>query len=456
MAVKSIILDIDSFASHTNDPWGDLLPTPFEVYYISFHGMAQKDAVQERITSLKLPSPESRSIHLIIGEPQPSGCDVAAVLSLLNAHLSGPQNCIGISADPGFLAALYRFGCPAIGYTDRSEAALVADICGFLKPTEEYDPFALIVLNSQQEIACYLREVSGMGDAFLQICDVQTQDYSKWMFDLDNKAYLILIVATFCSTMLFERLSVLNGRLHPWQTVLAFSGLAFSLLAVGLAIYTFASRSTHGSEKGLGLKRFLSTPEAITFQKQANKSAFSRFAYLKYFKARYRQLDPVEIRSLSLLNLRAANYQKIQSELWAKRALIVAVILIFLLSCASLTTSFSSGPADTASAPAAGSPEILLCDSSSLTVYTFSPEDFDDGISSLSSSGHSHLEQIYQNLDKESPYFLVLFPSPPVQTATEALVWQHKCAIMRILIKEDLRAHGFESTEVIGVHTDDS
>lgn len=455
MAVKSIILDIDSFASHTNDPWGDLLLTSFEVYYISFHGMTHKDAVQERITSLKLPSPDSRSVHLIISEPQPSDCYTAAVLSLLNAHLSDPLNCIGISADSGFLAALYQFGCPAIGYTDRSETALVADIRSLLKSSQEYDPFSLIVLNSQQEISCYLREVSGMCDDFLQICDVQTQDYSKWMFDLDNKAYLILIVATFCSTMLFERLAVLNGRLHPWQTVLAFSGLVFSLLAVGLAIWTFASRSTHGSEKRLGRKRFWSTPEAITFQKQANKSAFPRFAYLKYFKARYHQLDPVEVRSLSLLNLRAANYQKIQSELRAKWALIVAVILIFLLSCASLVTSFSSGPADTTPASAADSPEILLSDNSSLTIYTFSSEDFDEGISSLSSSGHSHLNQIYENLDKETPYFPILFTSPPEQTATEALVWQHKCAIMRLLIKEDLWAHGFKSTEVIGVHTDD-
>lgn len=229
-----------------------------------------------------------------------------------------------------------------------------------LKTDNKIDKYSYIVLDSWPEIYWYVLSIIS-DDSLREICKQHSNDYSKWMFDLDNKAYLILVAATFCVTSL---ISLMGKSLFEsfLSKVVFFIGIITSTFSMYFAIQAFASRNTHITKDSkvnkVGLKRLF---ELIRYffpvlcgkfpactkafedvyssdlnKKEVNESKFAEFAYLKYFKERYKILNPDVIISKTLINLRDSNYKKILSERYARIFLNITLCVIVIVVAAYL------------------------------------------------------------------------------------------------------------------------
>lgn len=228
------------------------------------------------------------------------------------------------------------------------------------KEKNKIDKYSYIVLDTWEEIYRYVSTITENDDKLEKICAQHANDYSKWMFDLDNKAYLILVAATFCITSLLSLLNKLELQSYCFKT-LVLCGIVTSALSMFFAVQAFASRNTHG-RSGLrsgnsdipGIKQFLNkiwnVPRVLfggdplytramadVIQSSANtdcvnKSKHAKVAYLKYFKERYGRLDPEEIGSKTLFALRNANYKKISSERYARLFLNITLVIMVVVS----------------------------------------------------------------------------------------------------------------------------
>lgn len=223
------------------------------------------------------------------------------------------------------------------------------------------DKYSYIVLDSWEEIYQYIITISSDDDSLKNICIQHSDDYSRWMFDLDNKASLILVASTFCATSFISLLdkNILNSL---YFRLIISSGILSSALSMFFSVQAFASRNTHGrsdlkdhdNNEPILLKRIINkiinffrvlfgkpplytraiadVIKANVNKNQVYSSMYSQVAYLKYFKERYKSLRPDVIVSKTLFTLRDSNYKKILPERYARLFLNITLIIVAIVS----------------------------------------------------------------------------------------------------------------------------
>lgn len=257
----------------------------------------------------------------------------------------------GIGDTLADVAAYYENGIQSILLTEHEteESALFH----LAKTTKnEVDAFGLMALSSWSEIYEYLLFLSGEENFITKTCKAQISDYSEWLDDLDAKSQLILLVATFCATAVFQ--SIISGSFKsPMLELLAFCCLFTALMAVFFAIRSFASRVTHGNEGALRIlfpklaregkkapKANEVLPRALTpidERVALYKSHYAKSGCAKYLRDRYGFLDEAEVLSKTLFSMRGANYDKMYPEFRARIMLYITIALMLVLAFLSLT-----------------------------------------------------------------------------------------------------------------------
>lgn len=282
------------------------------------------------------------------------------------------------------------------------------------------DPYSYIVLDVWEEIYQYISAITSDSRELKEICIQHSNDYSKWMYDLDNKAYLILVAATFCITSFISLLG--NKELEPlYIKVIILIGIVTSALSMFFAVQAFASRNTHGrselNDKKSNIPNFvketinkfinvvrvlLGKPplyaksiadviQSNTNKEQVNKSEYAKVAYLRYFKERYKRLNPDEIISKTLFNLRDANYKKILSERYARFSLNITLIAMVIVAVYYI---FGIDIQETVK----GSESYFISDTENYeTILRLDDNCFDDEQLSLSIKGKQLLQAVCEN-----------------------------------------------------------
>lgn len=215
----------------------------------------------------------------------------------------------------------------------------------FEKESITFDPYGIIEFSSWKEINLYLSMlISTESSPLMDRVKNDSNTYSKWMSDLDNKAYLLLIVSTACTTLIIFLLNIDRIK-ASWLVYPVLLSSVLAVLSIILSIRAFGSKNTSSKSASIGLniRNSIGSPKnifkcllgreikplgPITDHYNVHSSRYSKNAYIKFYKDRYGTIEPTEIESLKLFEIRAANYAKIYPEILARTFLIIALLLL--------------------------------------------------------------------------------------------------------------------------------
>lgn len=296
-----------------------------------------------------------------------------------------------------------------------------------LENNHKIDKYSYITLDTWSEVYRCIISVVSDKDELKEICIQHSNDYSKWMFDLDNKAYLILVAATFCVTSFISLLGK-NIFESVILKILIFLGIITSVLSMYFAVQAFASRNTHGKvdlkgeyrgeNKANRLLRWVryfipvlygKFPEctkayedvffANVNKECVNNSKFAEIAYLKYFKERYNVLNPNVIISKTLFALRDSNYKKILSERYARVFLNVTLCIVAIVSCCCIFGG--NGTSDNNTKQINNEVYVMTETGVYKTVLELDDTCFDNEQISLSENGKRKIKNVCENSDEK-------------------------------------------------------
>ncbi len=219
--------------------------------------------------------------------------------------------------------------------THETEKSVEKELISSCKNITDYDEFGLIGLDSWEEIYEFTLFTMDENNELLEIVERQSQDYTSFLSDLDNKSSMILIIATFCATAFFSAITAKFFGDNLILKITSLLGLFSALLSVFFAIKSFSSKVVHTKDK-MGkvifdafFKKKSTLPPHL--EKQViNKSKFANTATVKFLHKRYDTLNVKAIKNKTLYNMRSANYEKIYPEFQAKICLFFAIGFMFL------------------------------------------------------------------------------------------------------------------------------
>ena len=335
----------------------------FDIHYISARQPNQRAQITSFLKKVGLPSSEDLRVSLhLLDEWRDlrleSVADVsyefkrAIVEEIVTASV---EKVMGIGDTPEDIVAYCANGIHSIllhNYFNESDVLKFAE-----KKNIDISPLSFMELDSWQEIRCYIAHAQETAHEIEELANDDYRNYARWMFDLDNKAYLLLIVSTFAATALFTALLTdwaadLNPYLRWFARGITLIGLSTASSAVVLAIRSFGSKHTGGVRGSIpfGMSDVTEEPSCrqwlrlgvslllgrsispqnspIEDNKLVTQAKYGGLAYLRYLKKKYGSLDRGHITSSRLYSMRAANYRKIYPEIYAQQMLFVTVVII--------------------------------------------------------------------------------------------------------------------------------
>lgn len=372
------------------------------------------------------------------------------------SHLSnGRQTVLMFGADTTDAAAAYINKIPSVIYAPVKEETFIAGIAE-LTHEDEIDEYSVAVVKEWSDICLYAKHCLGLTECVNEICSKHASNYADWLSDLDQKSYLILVVATFCSTTFLNILIQANPSNRLLVVILSIVGLIASLLSMYFAITSFASRVTHGAEVIFDLlfpvlmhKKHRHYAAPVEDKARIDTSSFGVSAGAKYLLKRYKTLNKNEIVTKNMMNLRASNYTKIFPEYFARVLLVFSIIIMFLIGGISCFSYFIHPTAVTGTFRANYSIKSVSKDKiDDNRIYIFYPGDFDQTLSQLSTQGQCKIDTILDQMtDAQNLAFVSLDPTSFF--LSDDTISDYKRNIYLAILSDALLKHGKEMEIVL-------
>jgi len=244
--------------------------------------------------------------------------------------------------------------------------------------TGEADEYSYILVSRWKDVLRALDTAETSNESLLRFIDDDYANYSRWMFDLDNKTQLMLLVASFIGAAIFATLG--SSRDVPLPLAvrsLLYVALVSAALAIVFAIRGFQSRHT----AGVAASRLLTYREAgggfrnmwrifwgrtirpagptIPSVDEVKRSQHVSRAYLKELTTKYGTLDPATIGALRMIGMRSANYTKMYPELWTRTCIFLSLLMMMLAGLIFAFWPYTTGASSETAAPPAATSTTL-------------------------------------------------------------------------------------------------
>lgn len=351
------------------------------------------------------------------------------------------------------VAAAYSCGVPTVIYGKPDEKIIIEHTCKLMQMDADcFDIYGIACLNNWYDICVYVKSLLGENCGLDEICNAHSTNYADWLSDLDQKSSLILVVGTFCAAVFVDILLQRETHGVNFVSICSLIGFLSSVFSMILAIRSFGSRVTHGSEAikhVLNINPFQRRRDSFTYSPVAEKkkisgTQFGRTAKLRYLIKRYGTLDHDSISSKNLFNLRAANYEKIYPEFIAKVLLYCSILMIVLIGAFSFLTSLNIFSENKDQLGNLSSIDAYSIDSQTdkglvkKSVYLFTYDDFSIDFSSLSNEGIEKANQIVQSLPETTSTIYISFDESEKVLSQNKYVANSKREIILLLIHDEI------------------
>lgn len=351
----------------------------------------------------------------------------------------------------GILSILYK------NYYDEKDV-----ITALQQEKADIDYYSFIELKRWSDIECYIYNIIGKGKSLKDIRERDISDYSKWLFDLDHKAMLLLVVGTFCATTIFNLIA--DERMQGLGIIfnsLALLGLIFSILAILLSIRSFGSKRT----RGINSSHNFSIRDVVSNYKQSlnhlvriilgqrvippfspvedkvrvYNSNYKRFAYLKHYNKLYDTVDGEDIETIKFFDIKSANYAKLYPETFARVFIFCTLGIIFIMALLYFVTNISN-LSNTQTKPSVQHVEAYHSQNSyHVTPYQIPSNFFDATLTKVTENGNKKLRAYYnQVIDTENKRMIITFNTNPTENDLERSIQQLKIQIQEQLIVHTL------------------
>lgn len=267
----------------------------------------------------------------------------------------------GISDTPEDVSIFAKIGIPPILFHSHGEENELRKKIEEIT-RNEFISKSIEFVSDWQQIPYILAALDKAEEELAGLVRMHTNEYTSFLSDLDAKARLLLIIATFLGASFFgislRAFSQVGSSQCKVSEILVWAlsmiggiGLIFSLLSMAFSIRAFGSRHTRGVNIGKMVsleswKRFfgkffpmlfgkeicpLGSPiEEANLARKEEGLPMRRLTHLAFFQKHYGTYDPVLIRNQRLLDMRALNYKKIYPEVYARRMLLIGLVLMFI------------------------------------------------------------------------------------------------------------------------------
>ena len=345
------------------------LKKDYRIIYISARPSNQEDLTTNLLERLGFPKPDGEDVKLALWPLQRDIADLSEnevnseslkwKQSYVSELVSSEQLVAAISDTSDDVSAFAALGIPSILFHSHGKPKdLRSEIDR--KINNQFISESVQLASDWQRVANLVKALDKSEDELADLVMTHSAEYASFLSDLDAKARLLLIIATFLGTSFFAVLwyavSQLSPLLDKTSTILyqvlgiaGGIGLTASLLAMTFSIRAFSSRHTRGTIAGrfitLGRLSFFfrnfipiiigkescppgSPVEEAQLAYKEQGSLLRRLTHLAFFQRHYGTYDPILIRNQRMLDLRAMNYAKIYPEIYARNMLFIAIMLV--------------------------------------------------------------------------------------------------------------------------------
>lgn len=345
------------------------LKRDYRIIYISARPSGQRDLTVDLLARLGFPKPDGEEVELALWPLQRDIADLSEdevdseslkwKQAFVSERASSEQLVAAISDTSDDVSAFAALGIPSILFHSHGKPEdLRSEI--EQKINNRFISESIQLTSDWQRVAHLVSALDRSEDELAALVTTHSSEYASFLSDLDAKARLLLVIATFLGTSFFgilwhavSQLSPLLDRtsttLYQVLGVAGGIGLTASLLAMAFSIRAFGSRHTRGLVAGRfitlgGLPYFFrnfipiitgkepcppgSPVEEARLAYKEQGSLLRRLTHLAFFQRHYGTYDPALIRNQRMLDLRAMNYTKIYPEIYARTMLFTAIVLV--------------------------------------------------------------------------------------------------------------------------------
>lgn len=345
------------------------LKQDYRILYITARPGVQRDLTVDLLERLGFPKPGEEGVDLALwplesdiaelSEEDVEAKSVEWKQAFASERASSEQVVAAISDTSGDVSAFAKLGIPSILFHSHGKPKdLRAEIEQSIGSRFLSDSIQLTT--DWQVVAHLVRSLDRSEEELVDLVKTHSTEYASFLGDLDAKARLLLVLATFLGTSFFAVLwyvvSQLNLPLDTTSTILYWGlgvagalGLTASLLAMAFCMRAFGSRHTRGLAIGGfitlgGLPHFFrnfipvilgkkpcppgSPVEEAQLPRKGQEALLRRLIHLAFFQRHYGTYDPAIVRNQRMLDLRALNYTKIYPEIYARTMLFAAILLV--------------------------------------------------------------------------------------------------------------------------------
>lgn len=347
------------------------LKNDYHILYLSSRPKVQEEITIQLLKRLGFPEPDGDEIQIVLW---PAEYDIGEFteddinsrsLEWKRKHISqyASQKPVlaGISDTPQDVSIFANLGIPSILFHSHGEESdLRKNIEEIIR--NKFISKSVKFISAWQQIPYIVKTLDKAEKDLADLVRMHTNEYTSFLGDLDAKSRLLLIIATFLGASFFGiswyayyqlgSLQYIVSKILGWTlSVIGGIGLISSLLSMAFSIRAFGSRHTRGASIGTMIsiehwKRFFGKFFPILFGKEiyppgspieeANLAReekglpMRRLTHLAFFQRHYGTYDPVLIRNQRMLDMRALNYEKIFPEVYARRLLLLGLVLMFI------------------------------------------------------------------------------------------------------------------------------
>jgi len=341
------------------------------IIYLTSRPESQKDITSQLIVRLGFPGVNEDDVKI---EMWPLECEIDDLSyeqscrealdwkkCLISRYASDNEILVGIDDMPENVSIFANLGIPSILFASHGTRE---QLCEELKAGIENRLVrdSVLIIDNWKDAHTAIEGLDSAEDTLKELVGVHTTEYVSFLGDLDAKARLLLMTASFLGTAflgIIWKMAPTVGRYSnkvpdvcSWiLLVLSSIGVFLCSSSIIFSIRSFASRHTRGH--GLGkpitvtevskflkhtLLMFIGRPicptespiEDAMLARTAQGKPQQRLAHLGFFQRNYGTYDPELIRNQRMLDMRALNYEKIYPEAYARRTLMLSLCLIFV------------------------------------------------------------------------------------------------------------------------------
>lgn len=349
-------------------------------------------------------------------------------------------------------AASYVHGISSIVLSNH-ENEVVSSVAQILNiSADDIDPYGILCIANWNDIGEYILNRIGKSSSINDACKIHADNYASWMSDLDQKSSLILVVSTFSASIFLSFLT--NAETTLRILLLSIIGFVLSLVSMAFAIRSFSSRITHGNESITKVlwSVFTNNYKSKTFSpiNDRKKSANSKFPEnlgAKYLYRRYSTFNEDCFVGKNMINLRAANYEKIYPEFLAKVCLGGSILVLFIIGVFNVSPSATIIQTENI-----GEISLTIMTDQQIEIpqiHCFTSSDFDFEAFTLSKSGETKLNAIIAAYEDQSFDELYLCIPPENHNELSDFIQKKRDDIQLSIIYEKLVNSGIEIKVVL-------